>query len=143
MPDIFHNFTIAARRGAVFEAITTPKGLDEWWTKSSSGDPRSGAIYELDFGPGFSWRARVTQVVPNEAFELQLIQADDDWTDTRIRFDLTTNSGITAVRFRHLGWQSTNDVYRVSCYCWAAYFRILRRYLEHGERVPYERRLDA
>jgi len=31
----------------------------------------------------------------------------------------------------------------VSCYCWAMYLRIMRRYLEHGESVPYERRLDA
>jgi uncharacterized protein YndB with AHSA1/START domain len=31
----------------------------------------------------------------------------------------------------------------VSCYCWAMYLRVLRRYLEHGERVPYEGRLDA
>ena len=33
MPDIFHDFSIAAKRGAVFEAITTPGGLDEWWRR--------------------------------------------------------------------------------------------------------------
>ena len=143
VPDIFHDFTIAAKRGAVFEAITTPGGLDQWWTKTSSGEPRAGAIYELGFGPGFDWRARVTELVPNESFELQMITADADWTDTRVRFDLSAGSGVTPVQFRHVGWPSANELYRVSCFCWAAYLRILRRYLEHGEHVPYETRLDV
>lgn len=143
MPDIFHDFTIAAKRGAVFEAITTPRGLDEWSTKTSSGEPRAGAIYELGFGPGFDWRARVTDVVPNETFELQVIKADDDWTDTRVRFDLGPGSGVTPVHFRHVGWPTNNDLYRVSSYCWAMYLRILRRYLEYGEHVAYEKRITA
>jgi uncharacterized protein YndB with AHSA1/START domain len=143
MPDIFHDFTIAGKRGAVFKAITTPPGLDEWWTKTSSGEARSGAIYELGFGPGFDWRGRVTTIVPNETFELQMIQAERDWTDTRVRFDLAAGSGVTQVHFRHVGWPSANDHYRISCYCWAMYLRILRRYVEHSERVPYEKRLDV
>jgi hypothetical protein len=36
-----------------------------------------------------------------------------------------------------------DDEFRRSSYCWAMYLRILRRYLEHGETVPYERRLDV
>jgi hypothetical protein len=31
----------------------------------------------------------------------------------------------------------------VSCFCWAMYLRILRRHLEYGEEVEYERRLDV
>lgn len=143
MPDICHDFTIAAKRGVVFDAITTPPGLNAWWTKTASGEPRAGAVYQLGFGPGFDWRARVTAVVPNEAFELQMIEADEDWTDTRVRFELVVGSGVTPVRFRHMGRTSPNDLYPVSCYCWAAYLRLLRRYLEHGERVPYEKRIDA
>jgi len=143
MPDIFLDFTIVAKRGDVFAAITTPPGLDEWWTKTSRGEPRSGAVYELGFGKGFEWRGRVTAFVPNETFELQMIKADDDWTDTRIRFDLASGSGVTLVSFRHIAWPANNSVYRVSCYCWAAYLRILRRHLEHGERVPYEKRLEV
>jgi uncharacterized protein YndB with AHSA1/START domain len=143
VPDIFHDFTIAAKRGEVFAAITTPAGLNEWWTKTSSGEPRVGAIYELGFGPGFQWRGRVTEIVPAQTFELQMIEADEDWADTRVRFDLSFASGVTPVRFRHVGWREVNDLYRVSCYCWGAYLRILRRYVQYGERVPYEKRIEA
>jgi len=143
VPDIFHDFSIVAKRGPVFAAISTPEGLNEWWTKSSSGEPTAGALYQLGFGTGFDWGARVTEVVPDESFELQIIEADADWTDTRVRFEVLPGSPATPVRFRHVGWPTNNEHYRVSCYCWAAYLRILRRYVEHGERVPYEKRLDV
>lgn len=32
---------------------------------------------------------------------------------------------------------------RISCNCWALYLRILRRWLEHGEAVPYDKRLET
>jgi hypothetical protein len=39
--------------------------------------------------------------------------------------------------------RSSVERYRISSNCWAMYLRILRRSLEHGESVPYEKRLDA
>jgi len=47
------------------------------------------------------------------------------------------------VHFYHKGSPSVNAHYRVSCHRWALYLRILRRYLEHGEFVPYADRLDV
>ncbi len=39
MADIFHHFLIKAPQQKVFDAMSTPKGLDVWWTKRSSGEP--------------------------------------------------------------------------------------------------------
>jgi len=50
---------------------------------------------------------------------------------------------VTQVHFHHTGWPDADDHYRVSCYCWAMYLRLLKRYLEHDEVVPYEDRLDV
>jgi uncharacterized protein YndB with AHSA1/START domain len=143
MPDIFHDLVIGVKRGPVFAAITTPAGLDAWWTKTSAGAPNAGSIYELGFGPGFDWRGRVTDVAPNQVFELQMIEADPDWMDSRIRFELSDAVGSTRVRFRHMGWSTCNEHYCVSCYCWAMYLRVLRRHLEKGEQVAYEDRLTV
>ena len=49
----------------------------------------------------------------------------------------------TRVRFYHTGWPTENEHWRVSCYCWPMYLRIMRRNLEHGETVLYENRLDV
>ena len=143
MSDILHDFPIKADAARVFQGVSTPEGLDAWWTKKSRGEPRVGALYELGFGPGYDWRAKVTRSVPDAEFEIETIEADSDWTGTYVGFRLEPRNGATWVRFHHTGWPQENEHYRVSCNCWALYLRILRRYLELGEHVPYEQRLDA
>lgn len=143
MVNIFHDFFIKAPPDHVFRTVSAPEGLDRWWTKRSAGEPRPGAEYELWFGPEHDWRATVTKCTPDTEFELELTHADEDWVGTRVGFRLEGKSGGTQVRFYNEGWRTPNEHYRISCYCWAMYLRILRRYVEHGESVAYERRLDA
>lgn len=86
MPDIFHDFPTKVSPGRVFEAISTPRGLDAWWTKKSSGRPAEGKEYELWFGPQYDWRGLVTKCVAPSEFELQILRADPDWNSTRVGF---------------------------------------------------------
>jgi uncharacterized protein YndB with AHSA1/START domain len=141
--DIFHALPIDAPIDRVFHAVSTPAGLDTWWTKRSAGDPQEGAEYELGFGPEYDWRARVTRSVPNAEFELEMVRADSDWAGTRVGVRLTPRNAGTWMEFYHAGWPSSNEHYRISCTCWAMYLRVLRRSLEHGESVAYENRLDV
>src|SRR5262249_55632985 len=98
---------------------------------------------ELSFGPGYDWHAKVTRCVANSEFELVMTRADSDWNGSRVGFQLEDQTGVTLVRFYHTGWPATNEHYRISSHCWAMYLRVLRRYIEHGELVPYENRLDV
>jgi len=143
MPDILSDLPIQAPLAAVFQAIATPEGLDRWWTRRATGTPILESEYELGFGSGVEWQARVTRCLPPTAFEVEITRAGADWIGTRVGFDLAHVDGVTQVRFHHIGWPHANQHYRASCYCWPMYLRILRRYLEHGESVPYERRLDV
>jgi uncharacterized protein YndB with AHSA1/START domain len=143
MADIFHEFPIKAPAGKVFDAVSTPAGLDAWWTKRSSGTPEIGAIYELWFGPEYDWRAFVCECVPGARFGLELASADADWMGTRVEFVLEEQQGVTLVRFGHTGWSSANEHFRVSSFCWAMYLRLLKRYIENGDVVAYEERLEV
>lgn len=143
MPDIVSDLPIRASEDRVFSAVSTPQGLDAWWTKRCAGKPAPGAEFELGFGPGYDWRATVTKCTPNAEFELLIVAADPDWVGTRVRFELERRPGLTQAHFCHVGWPTANEHWRVSCYCWPIYLRLLRRYLEHGEIVPYEARLDV
>jgi len=143
MPDILHDFPIAAAPARVFDAVSAPAGLAAWWTERSSGRPALGETYELWFGPAFDWRALVTRCTASVEFELEITEADRDWRGTRVGFRLDGRDAGTQVRFHHAGWPASNEHYRVSCYCWAMYLRLLRRHVELGEVVPYERRLDV
>ena len=143
MADILHDLPIRASASAVFDMAAVPARLDEWWTLSSDGHPELGATYTLFFGEGYDWRARVTACEPGKCFELELTDAMPDWIGTRVRFELEATGDVTQLRFAHTGWPSATAHYRTSNCCWASYLRILRRHLEHGERVPYDRRLDV
>jgi hypothetical protein len=85
----------------------------------------------------------VIRATTGRLFELEMVAADSDWDGTRVGFDLESAEGSTLVRFHHTGWPASNDHFRTSTFCWAMYLRVLKRHLEHGERVPYERRLDV
>lgn len=143
MADIIHYFPIKAPSQKVFQTISTPAGLDAWWTKRSSGEAKSGSEYELWFGPKYDWRAVVSRLKPNSEFELEMTRAHEDWQGTRVGFHLQEKDGLTHVRFHHMGWPKANEHYYTSCYCWAMYLRLLKRNVEHGEFVPYEDRLEV
>lgn len=143
MPDIRHDFPIAAPIARVFAGFAEPAGLDQWWTLSSEGRPAPGEIYRLDFGPGFDWRALVIRADPPRSLELRFTEADDDWIGSWVDVELEERDGNTWVRFAHRGWREPNEHYRISSFCWAMYLRILKRHLEHGETVPYQDRLSV
>ena len=148
MPQISHDFPVFAPAARVFENISTPAGLDRWWTKTSSGLAELGAEWELGFGPEYQWHAVVSQCLANREFELTITHAhpyDRDWRGTRVGFELEEREGgkRTDLSFYHHGWPQANEHYRISCYCWAMYLRLLKRYIEHRETVPYEKRLDV
>ena len=143
MPDILHDFPIQSTIARVFEGVSTSAGLDHWWTERSSGEPGLGAEFELWFGPEYDWRAVVSGWAPPLAIEYRLTRAEPEWLGTRVGFNLREQAGATQVQFYHAGWPERSEHYRISCFCWALYLRILRRYLEHSEEVPYERRLEV
>jgi uncharacterized protein YndB with AHSA1/START domain len=142
MADIYHTFPIHAPIEKVFRGISTSDGLDRWWTKASLGAPQLNSVYKLSFGPGYDWTARVSKFGENKTFELTMTESDKDWRSSKVGFELSQKNGGTEVQFYHTGWPQANEHYKISCYCWAMYLRILKRFLEFGELVPYEKRLD-
>jgi uncharacterized protein YndB with AHSA1/START domain len=143
MASILHDFEVNAEPSKVYEAITTPAGLDQWWTRRARGEPRVGEEYELWFGPEYDWRAKVTEAVPSRRFALEMTGSDVDWMGTQVAFTLEPAGTATRVRFSHGGWRSENEHFRTSSYCWAMYLRIMRRFAEVGETVPYEDRINV
>lgn len=143
MPDILHDFPVLTTREKAFEAVSTPAGLEKWWTRTAAGEPRVGAEWELFFDTGFDWRARVLALEPDRLIEWEITRADADWMGTRVTIDLTDHpGGLVWVRFAHTGWRVPDEHFRISNYCWAMYLRLLKHWLQRGETVPYDRRLE-
>ena len=140
MPDIVHDIPIASDVESVFECVATPEGLSKWWSIGGTGVPGVGSKYSFDFGPEYQWEAVVTEFDANSLFSIKMTMADDDWTDTMVRFELEPSENGTMLRFEHLGWPQDNAHFRTSSYCWAMYLRCMKNFLEKGVVLPYEKR---
>jgi uncharacterized protein YndB with AHSA1/START domain len=143
MADIFHYFPINAPIENVFKQISTPAGIETWWAKTTSGKTEIGEIYHFYFEPDYNWTAIVSKYLSNVEFELIMQTSDKDWEGSKVGFRLIEKNNLTEVHFYHTGWKEENEHFRISNFCWAMYLRILKRYLEFGEFVPYEDRLNV
>lgn len=134
---IFHDLTINSSAQKIFEAVSEPKHLDNWWTKESAGEAKLDAEYRLYFSEEFDWLAIVTVCDKNKLFELKMIKADKDWAPTSFGFELLPLEQGVRLSFYHKNWQNTNHHYRRTSYCWAQLLNLLKMYLETGEVVPF------
>jgi uncharacterized protein YndB with AHSA1/START domain len=110
---------IDASPATVFEVITSPQHLKEWWPDEAVVDPVPGAKGELVFGDRSSPDANVPQLtvvdaVPSERFSFRWTHPKGE--DARIgnsllvTFELIANDGGTLLRmtetgFREMGWE--------------------------------------
>lgn len=143
MPHIQYQFPINASIEKVFDAISTPKGLDSWWCLKTSGTRTLGETYDLFFGEPYRWKALVSKLEANKEFEFTMTASDKDWNGSKVGFELSAEGNSTTVLFYHEGWPETNEHFRISSFCWAMYLRLLKRYVEFGEVVDYEKRLNV
>ena len=110
---------IDAAPGTVFEVITSPEHLKEWWPDEAVLDPTPGATGELVFGDRSSPDVQIPKVTVVEAdpprlFSFRWVYPDDE--DARadnsllVTFELTPVDGGTLLRmtetgFREKGWE--------------------------------------
>ena len=141
--DIIHYFQVIGPIESVFEAISSARGISKWWSRKTTGYSEFGALLELEFSDDVHWQAQVTEMVPPTEFEVTLTRSDPDWMDSRVGFQLSSGPKAVDVKFYHKGWKEANDHYYISSYCWAMYLRIMKRYVEFGEFVEYDQRLNV
>ncbi len=138
--NIYHNLLIEVSPKMVFDAISLPKHLDNWWTLKSSGIPELDSEYNLNFTNSYNWFCKVSEVKTNESFHLKMIDSDKDWNPTTFGFDLETKGSGTLVKFSHVNWLEDNHHFRHSSFCWAMLLNGLKNYLEKGIVIPFNER---
>ncbi len=110
---------IDASPATVFEVITSPEHLKEWWPDEAVVEPTPGAQGEVVFGDRSSGEAQIAQLtvvdaVPSRLFSFRWIHPEGE--DARegnsllVTFELTPSDGGTLLRmtetgFREMGWE--------------------------------------
>ena len=132
MASIKHLFHINASQEKVYDALTTIKGLSNWWTNQSTGDTDIGGVIQFRFGE-FGNDMKVITLKPNEAVAWECVAGAPDWIGTKITFNLDSNEGKTRVRFEQAGWKETSDFYAACCFSWGRYMESLRQLCHTGK----------
>ncbi|MEW5675297.1 SRPBCC domain-containing protein [Flavobacterium enshiense] len=141
MYTIYHDFTINVSKETIFEAISTPEGLNNWWTLRCSGAPALNEKYNLYFAEEYNWFAVISKFVANEAIEFKMTHAMAEWMPTSFGFKLEElKPNQTYVQFYHENWNEVSQEFRIASYCWANLLRQMKHYLEDGIITPFEQR---
>jgi uncharacterized protein YndB with AHSA1/START domain len=133
MASIKHLFHINASKEKVFEALTTIKGLSEWWTVTTAGDCNLDGIIQFRFGDMGGPDMKVKEIKPNELVTWECVSENDGWQGHIFSFHLDTNDNKTRVRFEQSGWKDTGDFYASCNFSWGRYMESLRQLCQTGK----------
>jgi uncharacterized protein YndB with AHSA1/START domain len=111
MADILHSLQISAPSAAVYPLASTSAGLAQWWTADVT-EP-DGAVELGFFNRQTVYRLKQQANHPPDRAEW-LCETGQEWSGTRLLFQLESRDHGTLLRFTHAGWQSATD-YFVSC----------------------------
>ncbi len=139
---ISHATLVRAPRERVYDAFTTAKGLDGWFTTGASVDARPGGEIRWrwhEWGPD-----RVTAEDGGPVLEAQRPERfvfqwrpDHPGYATTVEVDFAPAAGGTVVRLREHGYQDTPSGWRALVDCpagWGEALALLKFYVEHGAR---------
>ena len=140
MHHIHHDIYIKAASSKVYEAISQPEHLINWWPLKCTGEPTVGCDYNFFFGEEYDWYGKVQEVKNNESFHINMTSADSDWTPTRFGFDIRTEDDGVWLEFWHKDWPELNHHYKRSSCCWAILLQGLKYYVEKGDVIPFRDR---
>lgn len=138
---IYHDLEIKGSIEKIFESITKPEHLINWWPLKCSGIPKENEEYNFYFTPEYDWYGKVVQLENNKSFHISMTSSDADWDPTTFGFDLMQKKEQVLVKFSHIGWPECNDHFRRSSYCWAMLLNGLKNYVEKGIVIPFEERV--
>jgi uncharacterized protein YndB with AHSA1/START domain len=135
---------IDASPATVFEVITSPDHLKEWWPDEAVIDPTPGAEGELVFGDRASGSAHIPKVtvveaVPSRLFSFRWVYPEgekaDEGNSLLVTFELSPRGDGTLLRmtetgFREKGWEVAvlEEQYREHCKGWDLFLPRLSSY---------------
>lgn len=131
----------------LYEALTTQKGLEGWFTKKAEIYPQTGGIATFHFGSKNYFVMKITKLQPEQEVIWKCVEQyskvlgtnkTDEWVGTSVRFEITENEDkSTKLTFIHNGLTPRLHSFRKSQKEWNYYLISLKNYLETGKGRPF------
>lgn len=138
MKTILHTVDIDAPEGAVFEALSTERGLAGWWTVKVKADVRVGGVVSFTFGQTFNPDMTVTALQKPALIAWKCVGGHDPWLDNTFRFHIQPREGGCVLFFRQeYSRELSDEEYGRYNFNWGYYLDSLRLLAETGAGKPY------
>jgi len=139
MPDIRHRVVIDSPPEPIYQAIATPEGVSDWWSRGGvTGGTDVGSKLEFRFGsPDPAAVMEITELEPSTHVRWHCTGGADDWIDTTVDFTLAPRDGGTAVLFAHDDWRDSNEFMAHCSARWAYFLLSLKKLVETGTGTPF------
>jgi uncharacterized protein YndB with AHSA1/START domain len=136
--EILMQVEVAAEPRTVWEALTTQRGIAGWWTTRAEVPPGPGGVLKLSFPDApVTWDLRVDRAEAPERLVWHCVGGPPQWVGTEVAFALDPAGPGTTVRFDHVGWRDTDQMYRVVTFGWGQMLGRLKGFCDTGRPMPY------
>lgn len=139
---------IQASPEVVYQVISTPEHLREWWPDHADLEANPGAIGHITFGDVASPDAKVVPLTvveaePSRRFSFRWVEGEADPAGLLVTFELTPSAGGTLLRFtetgfREKGWEAAvlEEYYRDHARGWDLFLPRLVGYADRLVSTP-------
>jgi hypothetical protein len=113
---------------AAFDAINNISG---WWTENVKGNSQKlEDEFEVRFGDVHYSKQKITALVPDKEVvwlitdsQLNFITNKQEWTGTKIIFEITAQDNKTQVRFTHMGLVQQYECFNACSNAWSQFIQ--------------------
>jgi Activator of Hsp90 ATPase homolog 1-like protein len=122
------SLTVDATAQEAFNAINHVRG---WWTGEPGIEGSTGKLgdeFTYRYDPYHYSKQKITELIPGKKIvwnviesTLNFVKDKDEWTGTKIIFDISKKAGKTEVRFTHMGLVPAIECYDGCSNAWGQY----------------------
>lgn len=136
------SLTVNASPDEVFKNINT---VTKWWTEVLTGNSEKlNDTFTVKFGDVHVSTQKIIEMIPDKKIvwlvtesNLNFIKKKDEWTNTEIIFEISTNDNKTQVDFTHSGLTPQIECFKDCSKGWGFYIKgSLYKLLTEGKGTP-------
>ncbi|MCW9097003.1 MAG: SRPBCC domain-containing protein [Ignavibacteriaceae bacterium] len=138
MAAIKHLLIINSHAEIIYSAITTKRGIANWWTEQTEVGSKLGDFNTFDFGDQYHNEMKITDLVFNKRVEWECVLGDKEWIGTKIVFEIEEKDDRAVLKFTHGNWREETDFFASCNYQWGYYMNSLKQYCETGKGNQFQ-----